>query len=324
MKRGIEEEGLGALHGLSTDGIWEWGGISKSRPERWAGLSLSDAFPNDFDALLAEDEWMRSGNGRIIINDNPSLPPVLRPYRNLTMLGYHPYNTQMAGNLMIPRQGSQIYSWTVMDAFSEYAYPKPGWIPHILGWRYGEGYTWSIEDPAFMSFFTSGDIGHGRYAGTYLYGHEAFFGLVMYGAGRDPPLDVVMVHNLRELFGEFAEAMAFVYSMVDFIEKFEVNTNPLLLRAAGLQDRWEEGRRLYMAQEWEESRVVMESLVEDVDLFVEEALEFKDRALLWVYVTEWLVVSGTFLASSYIVWTLMVRRRLYREVEETRLSKRTN
>ena len=60
-------------------------------------------------------------------------------------------------------------------------------------------------------------------------------------------------------------------------------------------------------------------LVEDVNTFTEETLKFKDRALLWVYVTEWLVVSGTFLMASFVVWSLMVKRRLYREVKQTRL-----
>lgn len=63
----------------------------------------------------------------------------------------------------------------------------------------------------------------------------------------------------------------------------------------------------------------MKSLVRDVQIFKEEAIEFKNRALFWVYVTEWLVVTGTLLASSFVVWTLIVKGGLYREVEQTRL-----
>ena len=49
------------------------------------------------------------------------------------------------------------------------------------------------------------------------------------------------------------------------------------------------------------------------------ATRIKERTLLWVYVVEWLSVTGVSLFSGLIVWTLMVRRRLYREVGETRL-----
>jgi hypothetical protein len=47
------------------------------------------------------------------------------------------------------------------------------------------------------------------------------------------------------------------------------------------------------------------------------AEEVKNEALLWVYLTEWLSVSGTALIVGFVLWTLMVRRRLYREVETT-------
>jgi hypothetical protein len=48
------------------------------------------------------------------------------------------------------------------------------------------------------------------------------------------------------------------------------------------------------------------------------ALEARDAALFWIFVTEWLVVSGTGLICGFAIWTLMVRRRMYREVGITR------
>jgi hypothetical protein len=46
----------------------------------------------------------------------------------------------------------------------------------------------------------------------------------------------------------------------------------------------------------------------------------KDEALFWVYVTEWLVVAGTGMICGFLLWTIMVRRRLYREIQTTHLS----
>ena len=55
---------------------------------------------------------------------------------------------------------------------------------------------------------------------------------------------------------------------------------------------------------------------------MERALDARERALLWIFVIEWLVVSGASMVSGFVLWTLMVRRRVYREVETTRLLQR--
>jgi hypothetical protein len=51
----------------------------------------------------------------------------------------------------------------------------------------------------------------------------------------------------------------------------------------------------------------------------DDAVKLKSRALRWVYLTEWLVTTGTLLASGYVAYSLLVRRRLYREIGTTRL-----
>ena len=46
----------------------------------------------------------------------------------------------------------------------------------------------------------------------------------------------------------------------------------------------------------------------------------KDRALMWIYIIEWFTVTATLFISGFLLWTLMVRRRLYGEVGVTRLT----
>ncbi len=55
---------------------------------------------------------------------------------------------------------------------------------------------------------------------------------------------------------------------------------------------------------------------------MDEAKDAKDSALLWIYVIEWMATTATALMSGVVVWWLMIRRRLYREVTVTRLSDR--
>ena len=49
-----------------------------------------------------------------------------------------------------------------------------------------------------------------------------------------------------------------------------------------------------------------------------KAMLLKDRALMWIYLVEWLTVLGTLLLCGFLLWGLMVKRRLYREAGATR------
>jgi hypothetical protein len=49
-----------------------------------------------------------------------------------------------------------------------------------------------------------------------------------------------------------------------------------------------------------------------------KAAELKDSALFQVYLIEWLAVTGISLLSGSLLYSLMVRRRAYREIRSTR------
>jgi hypothetical protein len=49
-----------------------------------------------------------------------------------------------------------------------------------------------------------------------------------------------------------------------------------------------------------------------------KVMQMKDQAMLWIYLIEWTVVTATFAIGGVVLWSLMVRRRLYREVGETK------
>ncbi len=53
-----------------------------------------------------------------------------------------------------------------------------------------------------------------------------------------------------------------------------------------------------------------------------DAMGLKGRTLLWVYLIEWLAVTGVGMMCGFVLWSTMVRRRLYREVKTTRLETR--
>jgi hypothetical protein len=302
MRRAFEDAGLGGLQDRSV--MSSTSGYSTP----WAQSSTSDAFPNDADAVIAA-QYSKHGNMEVIINEDPSIPPIFTPYKDLLF-----YQLGQGGwTMMIPREGTQTYFWSRIPSYSVYSYPEPGMFPHTLGWRYGKSYTWSLMDYSLGGFWGEG---------FNPYGMDAWLGMLMYSTGRTLPEDVVMVHNLRQQFHVYAEQKGFIFSMINFVDRFGANTGPLIQQVADMDQSWKRSRDLYLEQDYASSFPIITGILEDIALLREEALRTKDRALFWIYVIEWMTVSGTFLVAGFLVWTLMVRRRLYRGVETTRLIQR--
>jgi hypothetical protein len=44
--------------------------------------------------------------------------------------------------------------------------------------------------------------------------------------------------------------------------------------------------------------------------------------MMWIWLVQWLVVTATLMISGTFLWAMMIRRRLYREMETTRLRAR--
>ena len=55
------------------------------------------------------------------------------------------------------------------------------------------------------------------------------------------------------------------------------------------------------------------------DETMDEAIKARNAAAFWIFFTEWCVVTGTSLFAGALIWMLMIRRRLYREVAITRM-----
>ena len=243
----------------------------------------------------------------VTINEDPTLPPVLIAYKDHLRLDLSfPFYWTLN---LIPRQGSQILAWATTDVVPGW-YTQAGTSPFLLGWRYGEGYTWSLGDFSYHAGFWG-------YVDSY--GADAYFAMLLYSTGRAIPEDVVFAHRLKERFYEYDDKKGYVISMVEFVEKFGANTNPLMVKVMAMYDRWEEARRLYIAQDYDGSWSLFDQLLLDIDSFTHDALRLKDKTLFWVYVSEWFIITATLLVAGFVLWSLMVGRRLYKIVDQTRL-----
>jgi hypothetical protein len=113
-----------------------------------------------------------------------------------------------------------------------------------------------------------------------------------------------------------------IISLVDFIETFGANSADTLQAVKKVDETRRVADQLYLDQDFDGALEEVDRALELMEGAEDIAEKSKANALLWVYVSEWLIVTATSLICGFVVWSLMVRRRLYREVASTRLSSR--
>jgi hypothetical protein len=207
--------------------------------------------------------------------------------------------------VIVPRQGTQIHAWAEFEIVPQFATTREGTVPYLVGWQYGEAYTW-CEAGLTRPF-------HQRY------GPDAFFSTLLYSTGRELPMDVVLVHRVKERFHEYSRTKGIIISLVEFVEKFGADTDPLMVKVLGMDESWKEARRQYIRQDYDACWSSFDQLLTDISAFQEDAVALKNNALFWVHLTEWCVITGTSLLAGFVLWSLMVSRRFYRKIDQTRL-----
>jgi hypothetical protein len=147
-----------------------------------------------------------------------------------------------------------------------------------------------------------------------------FINLVYYSTKRTLITDVEIYHRVRSTFQDFRTRMEILLSLIDFTDKFGANTDSIQDEVQELEQMYIDAKELYFEGDHQGTEVKMQ---EAFDAFIGaevEARRMKDRALIWVYAIEWLATTSTLMLSSFALWSLMVRRRLYRDVSTTKLA----
>ncbi len=142
--------------------------------------------------------------------------------------------------------------------------------------------------------------------------------LMLYCAKRPVPHDISLVHTLRKQMATLGYRRLMATSLVDFIEGFGADTGRLLAALDEVDAARDKLEGLYLDLDFVEALEAANaalSLMDQAELVAERS---KNEALLWIYLSEWLAVTSTCLLAGLIVWALMIRRRLYRDVVTTR------
>jgi hypothetical protein len=139
----------------------------------------------------------------------------------------------------------------------------------------------------------------------------------------DMPLisDILTRREARRLFTSHQSQKSVILSMMEWAEAFGADIAPISMRLLDLEREMKGAIDDYIEQDYPAAITFLQSVSPTVAEIADDTVRLKDRALLWIYIIEWAVATATILLSGILIWTLMVRRKLYREVSGTRLTR---
>jgi hypothetical protein len=186
----------------------------------------------------------------------------------------------------------------------------------LVSWKYGTtgGISWVTADDLDALWWSSVlSPSENQYAG------DVFINILLYSVGAPLTHDVVQMHTIRQLYFDYKVEKWLLTGILDFADSFGANTHDMYIRIGEADDLRGSSLASYRSYSFSDAIEIMESAITRLYELRDDAYDLKNRALLWVYLIEWVTVTGTLLLSGFLVWTLMVRRRLYVEVTTTRL-----
>ncbi len=181
--------------------------------------------------------------------------------------------------------------------------------------------TWRLEGgPRTFSIASEG--GWYLYSVRWKYVYDFCANLLIYLDDRTVPQDLALVEATRSKIFEVATRRSMLLALLEFCESFGANTQRIVDRLTEIDRVVAGALPQYLNLRFEDALESYRTAGQMMENLEGEAMRLKHRALVWVYVIDWLAVTGTALVCGLLLWSLMVRRRLYRQVRYTRLAPR--
>jgi hypothetical protein len=187
--------------------------------------------------------------------------------------------------------------------------------PWLVSWRPGggnSGMQWVFADKFDLSWWATAPRGNNLYA------PDLATNLLLYSLKRPLISDIHARREAKRMLSIFRTRELMILSMLNWAERFGANTYKASTSLSELEEQFENVVEHYLEQDY----AITTSFMEELDLKVSEISELaeglKDQALFWVYVFEWIMITSVSMIAGFILWSLMVKRRLYRPVPGTR------
>jgi len=268
-----------------------------------ASSILGQVVPHDMSKELSMDWTGRSYRVRFVRD----LPPVFTPFIELGV-----ENAVGIGcGYLAPRSGTTTWGHLIPRAYG----------PWLIEWRFGGGggHCWAAADDLDHSWW--GNIHasiHGLSENPWAM--DIMSNLILYSLGRDLPEDVVIVKRARDAFWHYRTERGIVISLMDWVERFGASTLAFAEELKDIDSALTDASESYLEGEYGTALSTLEEAKAEANSLRQEVLKAKDRVLLWIYIIEYLTITGTAVISGSVLWALMVRKKLYRATGTTRLT----
>ena len=279
IAKSVEEGGLGL----------EWlGSIEAANFPSWEGTVVTEVLPCE-----QAPDLNVFGSFKVIIKDHDD--PLMR------VLDWQKTPPLVNINTQLPKQGSSVLALTT----------HPKGYPLITYWSIGRG--------SALCFASKFPVGVTYWCRDWNYFPEAMIFLSYRTVGRPIPENAALFSELISEFGEYDQRKSMVMSAISFVEKFGGRADKLYEQIAEMGRKKSAAEEVYLSGDYGSALDQMRAIRNDQQELIRDAMKTKDAALLWVYATEWCALTATTLLCAVVLWTLMVKRRLYREVSTSRL-----
>jgi len=261
---------------------------------------LSKVIPHDVSREFNQWAW---GLSFYRVRFRRGLPPVFTPFIELGVENARAYGCGQ----IVPREGTTI--WGDLVPF--------GW-PWMASWRYdGGGLCWVAADDLDHPFWERTTYGFSENK----FSIDIMANIITYTVGRKLPDDVLLPIQIRREIQGYLEGKGLFTATLEFVEKFGAKTSDLYEDLLELEaGPVSQAEKSYFEGRYEDALSKIRAANRRVETLVNLALKARERALVWIFAIEWLVVSSTSMLSGFLLWSLMVRRRAYKEVGTTRLA----
>jgi len=306
------------------DVVVEDGMFATDMPPRFIRWLIDEMKSSGIGFLMADDSssfatsgshpsWYLTPIGDILpVNDKPGLYGPPEQFHCLPQIPGHPLTRDLpwnqvwisSSNKPWPKQGS-----TVVALMSP-TVPVNNGKAYMCFWKMGKGisfayvHKWHINEGTFY---------------RWPYHEDVLVHLIYFTAQEPIPDDVMQEHRVRGLFDKVYQQRLYLLSFIEFADKFGANLRQVEVGLAEDSKLYDEARQSFIDADMDSCTSQLNRLSDSYAQLTELAFHLWNRAIFWVHVVEWLVVTGTSMLAGGLLWLLMVRRKLYREITSTRI-----
>ncbi len=299
FKNCVIDQGFGLAMIGGLDSFW----ASSSRPEaNWHGSFTEEVLPIEIPTgkPVIKHNWIRQST--MVVTD-PS-------HEFMSSLPFQPKPRYMK----FPVDGQLVWEKPGASILARWVNNELGNPPLYVTWDVGNGRTFAM----MHDWSNPGGEGGGVYFSQWEYYRDYAIDLMLYLAKRPMYPDFSVVHMYREQVHVMSMSKSLLLYLIDFIDKFGGNSRPIDRDMIALDSMVEDFSNRYLDHDFENALTGVRSALGKIEEMEQLSVRMKNQALMWVFVVEWLSVTGVSLMSGFVLWTVMIRKRLYREVQVTR------